>query len=124
MGLYVRFHRKNITGVEVVEFLRLLLRRLRGQVVMVWDGGSIHRRRLVRDYLADKGSRLHVHRFPPYAPELNPDEHVWTQSKRELANGTPQDIDQLADALRRAINRLRRSQRLLRACLYMSELSF
>ena len=109
VGLYVRFHRKNITGVEVVQFLR----HLRRPVVVVWDGGTIHRRGLVRDYLVDNRSRLHVYRFPAYAPELNPDEYVWTQSKRELANGTPQDADELGEALGRTVDRLRRSQRLL-----------
>ena len=110
--------------MEVVQFLQMLLRHLRQPVVVVWDGGTIHRRRLVQDYLRQNRRRLHVHRFPAYAPELNPDEHVWTHSKRELANGTPQDIDQLEQDLRRAISRLRGSQRLLRACLHMSALSF
>lgn len=64
MGLYVRFHRKDITGVEVVQFLRLLLRHLRRPVVIVWDGGTMHRRGLVRNYLVDNRSRLHVYRFP------------------------------------------------------------
>jgi transposase len=122
VGLYFRFHRKNITGVEVIQFLRLLLRHMRRPVVVVWDGGTIHHRRLVRDYLADNRSRLRVYRFPAYAPELNPDEYVWTQSKRELTNGTPQDIDELDEDLGRAIHHIRCSQRLLWACIHKSHL--
>lgn len=123
-GLYVQFHRKNITGVEVVQFLRLLLQQVRGCIVLLWDGGTIHRRQLVREYLKKHRRRLRVHRFPAYAPELNPDEHVWTQSKRELANAAPEDIDELDRMLRRSLRRLRRSQQLLQACLRMSDLSF
>ena len=44
VGLYMHVHPDNITGTEVVLFLRHLLRHLRGPVVLLWDGGSIHRR--------------------------------------------------------------------------------
>lgn len=124
LGLYVRFHRKNITGVEVLEFLRHLQRHLHQPIVLLWDGGSIHRRRIVTEYLASSRSRFHVYRFPAYAPELNPDEYVWTQSKRYLANATPKDIDELSDDLGMALSKLGSSQQLLKACLHMSTLSF
>jgi transposase len=124
LGVYVRFHPKNITGVEVVEFLRGLLQHLPGRVVLIWDGGSIHYRCLVQDYVRRRRSRLHVYRFPAYAPELNPCEYVWTNSKRSLSNGTPEDIDKLAVRVRKAIRRVARSQQLLRGCLRRSALSF
>lgn len=124
LGLYVQFHRKNITGVDVVEFLRGLRRQLHGPIVLVWDGGSIHYRKLVQDYVRHCSGRLHVHRFPGYAPELNPTEYVWTNAKRYLSNGTPQDIDRLGVRVRAAIRRIARSQQLLQGCLRKSTLSF
>jgi transposase len=123
-GLYVRFHRKNITGVEVVQFLRYLQRHLRRPIVLLWDGGPIHQRQMVKDYLAGSCARFHVYRFPAYAPELNPDEYVWTQTKRHLTNATPQDVDELSKGLRMAIRKLGSSQQLLKACLSMSSLFF
>ena len=124
LGLYVQFHRKNITGVQVVEFLRGLERRLRGPIVLIWDGGSIHKRKLVQEHVALRSARLQVHRFPAYAPELNPAEYVWTNAKRHLSNGTPHDIKELQAGVRTAIRRVGRSQDLLRACLDQSALSF
>lgn len=121
LGLYFRFHGVNITGLEVVGFLRHLLRHLRGPVVLLWDGGTIHRRTLVKEFLR-RYKRLHVHRFPPYAPELNPDEFIWTQTKNTLANGAPQDLAELGRRLRAAIHRVQHSQRLLRACIHASDL--
>jgi hypothetical protein len=76
---------RNITGAEVVTFLRQLLRHLRGRLVPPSDGGKIHRRRDIQAFLK-RHPRVAVHRFPSYAPELNPDEFVWTQAKRELSN--------------------------------------
>ena len=75
VGLYMHWHDDNITGAEVVVFLRHLLRHLRGPVVLLWDGGSIPKREDVTAFRS-RNPRLTVHRFPAYAPELNPDETV------------------------------------------------
>jgi len=121
LGLYFRFHSANITGVEVVGFLRYLLRHLRGAVVLFWDGGPIHKRVIVKDFLRQH-NRLHVESFPAYAPELNPDEFVWTQAKRALSNGVPKDIAELGRHLRRSIYGVRNSQKLLWSCIHASDL--
>ena len=121
VGLYMHLHEDNITGTEVVVFLRHLLRHLRGPVVLLWDGGSIHKRDDVTAFRR-RNPRLTVHRFPAYAPELNPDEVVWTQMKNELANGAPEDLSQLNDQLRRSFTRLYGSQQLLWSCILGSDL--
>jgi transposase len=79
---------------------------------------------MVQDYIARNRHRLQVYRFPAYAPELNPDEYVWTQSKACLANDAPDDIEDLNDDLRAALARIGNSQSLLRACLRQSALFF
>ena len=119
--LYGQFHLGNITHVEVALFLRLLLRHLRGHIIVLWDGGSIHAGQAVRRLLV-RHSRLHVERFPAYAPEINPDELVWSYLKRRLANGSPDDIEELMTALVRETPRLRRLPALLRAFVVGSDL--
>lgn len=109
--------------MEVIGFLRHLLRHLRGPVVVLWDGGSIHKRVIVKEFLS-QNKRLHVHRFPAYAPEVNPDEFVWTKAKGSLANGCPKDVAELGRRLRATMHRVRNSQRLLRSCIHASELSW
>jgi transposase len=113
-GLYAHFHCNNITQVEVALFLRLLLRHLAGVIIVLWDGGSIHGGPAVTQLLA-RHPRLLVERFPAYAPELNPDELVWNYLKGELANGSPDTVDELLDDLTRVTRRLRRAPALLRA---------
>jgi len=122
LGLSARFHQRNITGEEVVEFLRQLLRQVPGPIDLLWDGGPIHRRRSVQEYLQQCAPRLVVHRFPAYAPELNPDEFVWTQSKQALANLAPRTARELQRHTRRAVRRIGRSQALLWACVAQSDL--
>lgn len=121
VGLYMHLHPDNITGAEVVVFLRALLRHLRGPVALLWDGGSIHKRGDVTAFRS-RNPRLTVHRFPAYAPELNPDEFVWTKMKNDLANGAPGDLRQLDVQLRRSFTRLHGSQTLLWSCIFESDL--
>src|SRR5262245_61418207 len=77
-GLYIHFSPgRTITHVEVAVFLRALLRQLRGHVIVLWDGGRIHQGPDVRTLLT-RCPRWHSERFPGYAPDLNPDEFIWT----------------------------------------------
>jgi transposase len=120
-GLYAYFHCDNLSQVEVARFLRLLLRHLAGALIVLWDGGPIHGGPAI-DQLRARHPRLHVERFPAYAPELNPDEFVWTHLKRELANGSPDSLPELLDDMTRVTRRLRRTPALLRGCILASEL--
>lgn len=122
LALYLRLAtNRAFTGLDVRVFLRALLRHLRGAVVLLWDRGTIHTRREVQRYLAAH-PRVSPHDFPPYAPELNPAEHIWNQADAALANGAPPHLEQLRGRLRRATHRLRSSQRLLWACIQASDL--
>jgi len=120
-SLYLRCRPRNLTGLDIRAYLRHLLRQVRGPIDLVWDRGPIHRRRAVQEFVATD-PRLHVHFFPAYAPELNPAEFVWTQASRELANGVADDLRELRHDLDLAIRRLRRSQPLLKSCIYASAL--
>lgn len=122
VALSARFHPdQNIRSPEVVAFLRHLLTHLRGHVVLLWDNGNPHKGALVNEFLRTH-PRLHAHRFPAYAPELNPDEFIWTHLKGALANSNPRDLRHLTEFLHSPLQRLRQSQRLLWSCIYASDL--
>lgn len=122
IGLYLHFHPdQNITHVEVAVFLRALLRHLHGHVIVVWDGGSIHKGPDVRTLLG-RCRRLHVEHFPGYAPELNPDEFVWAHLKTMLANGRPDTLDELLTTLCRITKKMSKRPDLLRSFITASEL--
>jgi len=64
-----------LTGADVARFLRHLLEIIPDPLLIIWDGGPIHRAQPVRDLLAEVGpGRLRVEPLPGYAPDLNPDE--------------------------------------------------
>lgn len=62
------------------------------------------------------------HRFPGYAPELNPDEFVWKLLKGAVANSVPKDNAHLKRLIHVPLMRLRQSQKLLWSCIYASDL--
>jgi transposase len=60
--------------------------------------------------------------FPSYAPELNPAEFVWNRTDRTLSNSAPQSLYELSYMLHNSMRKLKRSQKLLRSCIYASDL--
>ena len=121
LGLYIHFHRSNITQTEVAIFLRDLLRHLHGHVVLLWDGGSIHKGAEIQGFLRQT-SRLHCERFPSYAPELNPDEWVWRHMKHELANSRPDNLDELMESLCHLTKKARKRKELVASFVTASDL--
>lgn len=121
MALYLQFRRRSFKGPDVVRFLQSLLGQLTGPVVLLWDGGPIHRHQGVKSFI-QAHPRLHVHEFPGYAPELNPAEYVWNQADSALANSAPEELDELQGFLTAIKRRLGHSQNLLWACIHASDL--
>jgi len=66
-----------ITADRVAEFLRDLLRHPRGNVIVVWDNDGNHKSAVVREFLK-KNRRLRLEMRPPWAPDHNPVEAVWS----------------------------------------------
>jgi len=79
-------------NVRMATFLEHLMRELPGRLLVVWDGGGMHKGDPIREEVARFAPRLHLERLPPYAPMLNPVESVWSWLKYDrLANYAPID---------------------------------
>jgi transposase len=116
--LFLQVREGPYDSAAVVRFLRVLLRKVRGLVLLIWDGSPIHRGQPVKDFLrCGAARRLHLEQLPGYAPDLNPDEGVWNYLKRvELANVCCHTLQDLWAQLIRARERLRHKRNLLCAC--------
>jgi transposase len=108
-----------LKSAEVARFLRYLLALIPEPLLIVWDGGPIHRGQPVRDLLAEVGpARLRVERLPAYAPDLNPDEGIWNYLKRvELRNVCCRSLRDLREALREAAVRLCQKPEIIKGCV-------
>lgn len=121
MGLYAQFRQDNFKAVQVAKFLRLLLKHLRGQVILLWDGGRIHKGPAI-DAVRDAFPRLHLERFPGYAPELNPVEQIWNDFKRHSGNSILRRKQDIRLSLHGNTRRVRRSPDKLRSFVLASDL--
>jgi transposase len=109
-------------AAAVLIFLRQLARHLQAPMVLVWDRSNTHRGSRINAFLdAVKSVAFH---FPPYAPELNPVEYVWSYLKtKPLANLACPDVDRLAVLGRQHARRLQHKPDLLRSFIHHSPLS-
>lgn len=116
--LFMQMQERAYKAEDVVQFLRMLLRKIPGKLLVIWDGSPIHRAEVVKQFIASSmGQRVHLERLPGYAPDLNPQELVWNLLKRrKLKNLCCRDLAHLRQALVCAKERLRHRQDVLQHC--------
>lgn len=116
--IFMQMQDHSYKGPDVVRFLQLLLREVEGKILVIWDGASIHRSNVVKDFTSKIGAgRIQIERLPAYAPELNPQEGVWNLLKRvELKNVCCLHLQQVRQELVRARERLRHRKITLSQC--------
>jgi transposase len=125
VGLYWRTDPEHYVDSEAVAaFLRGLLRRLRGRVIVVWDGGSNHKGPAIRELLG-RFPRLQLERLPGYAPDLNPVEMIWGHLKHgRMANFVPRHVRHLDRVVRGHLAELTGKPGLIRALWGGSKLPY
>lgn len=123
VSLYFRLHPdQSITSRLIIDFLRQLRGHLSAPLIIVWDRLSSHRALVLRRWLQSH-PQIHLEFLPPYAPELNPVEYLWSYLKNNpLANIALMQLDPLAKLARRHTRRLQHNQTLLRSFLAHSPL--
>jgi transposase len=72
-----------------VEFLKKRMRYRKKALHLVLDDLPAHKAPTVKNYVSRTNGRLTLYYPPDYAPELNPDELVWSHVKRTGMAGNP-----------------------------------
>ena len=122
LGVAFAVHDNNIRTPHVVAYLRGLHRHLRRPLIVVMDRLSAHRS-AVRKLQQSGAGWLEVEWLPPYAPDLNPVEGIWSYAKySDLANFVPDDVDHLCDAVIDSISNLDFDRRLKRSFFHTAKL--
>jgi transposase len=123
LGLYYTLLDHNAHASDFVKFIRELHAHLRRPIILVCDRLQAHRS--AARQLQDRGAAwLHVEWLPPYAPDLNPVEGVWSESKYgTLANFVPSDIDELRLTLDNVLEAYRHEPNRLHSFFTIADLS-
>ncbi|KVF36452.1 IS630 family transposase, partial [Burkholderia vietnamiensis] len=105
-----------LSGELFVALLKKLMFHRKKAVHLIIDGLPAHKKAVVKEYVASTNGKLTLHFLPGYAPELNPDELVWSYVKRTgvarrpLAKG-----EKLGPRVHEQLEKIGRNPRLVRS---------
>jgi transposase len=78
-------HKQSITSTQILAFLERLIEINKGKRVhVIWDNAGTHTSADMKLYLAAHKKELIVYNLPPYSPDLNPQENIWSVLKERL----------------------------------------
>src|SRR5277367_536851 len=108
-----------------VTLLRRLMRHRTKPVHLVLDGLPAHRTTLVKTYVASTKGMLTLHFLPGYAPELNPDELVWSHMKRTgVARAPLRRGEKLQAKIEAQLSAIKRMPQLIRSFFKAPSVSY
>jgi len=116
-GFYYQLLADNVNfhGDSVVAFVNQIHSRLLGPITILWDTIQIHHDRAVENYLS-MHPRISIEPFPPYAPELNPVDYVWSYVKYDrMANYCPANLTELRKRIEEEFRNVQRQPQLLQS---------
>ena len=123
-----RLYFKRLSGTmnaeRFLDFLKQVKCHMGGRkLILIIDNLRVHKAKAVKEYVEKQRCWLAVEYLPPYAPELNPTEYVWSSGKRkDFGNATMHGGRELDRRIRECGERTRRSVTLLKGFLKASTL--
>jgi transposase len=81
-GFWFATYQGALNAELFIELLKQMMKGRRKPVHLVVDGLAAHKKHNVLEYIASTKGKLQMHVLPGYAPDLNPDELVWSHVKR------------------------------------------
>lgn len=75
------------------------------KITLIWDNAPWHKSVSVKKFLNETKHSFHLIQLPPYAPDLNPQEHVWKSGRTQVThNHFIEDIDKATNQFIRFLN--------------------
>ncbi|MFC6092668.1 transposase [Saccharothrix lopnurensis] len=115
-GPVMRDHRADREAVRDSPHL-FVARQAGRKVHVIADRHPVHRSKAARASLEANTDRVEPHLMPGYSPELNPDELLNADLKRNVNASRAHNLDRLAHETRRFLRRRRRQPHLVRSYL-------
>ena len=84
------------------------------KIIVIEDQARPHIAGKVRQYVDQHKNSFAIYYLPSYAPELNPDEHVWAYLKaHQLKTHQAQDTEELKKLVKRKMHGIQRRKLLI-----------
>lgn len=84
---------------EIIPALEALVKTYPGKrICIIWDNAQFHKGKKIRAKLSTTLKPIHLINLPAYAPDYNPQEHVWKYGKDKLANSQRDSLEDTVQA--------------------------
>jgi putative transposase len=88
-------------AVVFLGFLKKVVAKYSGKIVMILDNARIHHAKLLQGFLDEHKGRLTLMFLPPYSPNLNMIEELWGWLKNSVINNAFfESLDEIKKAVR------------------------
>ena len=124
-GFWYNVYAGKLNAARFVEFLQDFMKGRRERVMLVVDGHPSHKAKKVQAYIQSLGGRLELHFLPPYAPDLNPDEFVWSYAKTNGVSKKPlHQNESLKKRVESDLKTIQQDKRLVRSFFYAQSVAY
>ncbi len=105
-----------LTAELFIELLKKMMKGRNRPVHLIVDGLPAHKKANVREYIESTKGKLTMHVLPGYAPDLNPDEFVWSHLKRTgVARNPLRAGEKLEIRVEQHLHEVKKNRRLVRS---------
>lgn len=83
----------------IIPVLEEIVKKYPGQkICIIWDNARFHKGKKIKAKLSTSLKSIHLINLPAYAPDHNPQEHVWKYGKDKLANNQRESLEETVAA--------------------------
>lgn len=115
-AFWCQMYSERLNGQLFEQFLREFVGTRPEKVYLVVDGHPAHKAKRIKGLVRELKGKLELHFLPPYAPDLNPDEFVWSYMKTNGMSKKPlRKNESLKDRVQSDLNAIRNNRELVRS---------
>jgi transposase len=122
--LWFRSYRGRLNARTFIAFLKALLRDFSKPIDLIVDRHPAHVAASVRRFVHQNRRRLRLHFLPGYAPNLNPDEHVWGYLKGMFRRDPVQLDEDFGKVVTGRMTKIQRDRALVRSFFQHPEVKY
>lgn len=113
--LWFRSYRGTLNARGFIAFMKALLHDLTKPIDLILDRHPAHGSAAARRFVHQNRAKLRLHFLPGYAPNLNPDEHVWSYLKGMFRRDPVQLQADFAKAVSSSMRKIQNDPKLVRS---------